>query len=372
MNIKLKSIQFFCFICLSSFLLSCGNNQSKELEILPPSKLVITVVSNENGRIEIQARAENANSYDFDSGDGKQTTTLKTNDGKVIYTYSQAGNYTIKVRAFATPTVFVEATQAVTISINNTTGIPTQGYTSPESYQGYRLAWKEDFDGNSLSSDWKQEIGTGNGGWGNNELQYYRPENTSVENGLLVITAKKESFSGSDYTSSRIITQGKRSFKYGRIDIRAVMPEGQGLWPALWMLGESISTVGWPKCGEIDIMEMIGGEPVNNRTTHGTVHWDNNGTYANFGKSYLKPNGKLSEQFHVYSVIWDEKAIRWYFDDILYNTVDITPAALSEFQANYFFIVNVAVGGKWPGSPNESTKFPQRMAVDYIRVFQKN
>ena len=372
MKIKLKNIQFLWFVCLSPFFLSCGSSASKELDVLPPSKLSITVNSNENGRLEIQARADNANSYDFDSGDGKQTTTLKASDGKFVYSYSQAGNYTIKVRAFSIPTVFVEATQTITISINNTTGIPTTGYTTPETYQGYRLAWKDDFDGNTLSSDWKHEIGTGDGGWGNSELQYYRPENTSVENGLLIITAKKESFNGQEYTSSRITTQGKRNFKYGRVDIRAVLPEGQGLWPALWMLGESITNVGWPKCGEIDIMEMIGGQPTNDKTTHGTVHWDNNGTYANFGKSYTNSNGKLSEQFHVYSIIWDEKAVRWYFDDVLYNTVDTTPSALSEFQANFFFIFNLAVGGKWPGSPIESTKFSQRMAVDYIRVFQLN
>ena len=372
MKKQLKNIRFLWLFMLPFFLLACGNSQSKDLEVLPPSNLTISVVSNENGRIEILAKAQNANFYDFLSGEERQTVPIQANDGRFTYTYLQGGNYTIKVRAFSTPTVSVELTQTLTISINNTTGIPTAGYSTPETYQGYRLAWKEDFDGNALSSDWKQEIGTGNDGWGNNELQYYRPENTTVEKGLLVITAKKENFSGREYTSSRIITQGKRNFKYGRIDIRAVMPEGQGLWPALWMLGESISTVGWPRCGEIDIMEMVGGQPTNDRTTHGTLHWDNNGTYASFSKSYVKPNGKLSEQFHVYSVIWDEKSIRWYFDDILYNTIDTTPAALSEFQANFFFILNVAVGGKWPGSPNESTKFPQRMAVDYVRVFQRN
>ncbi len=372
MKEQLKNIRFFCFFALLLLHFSCGSSQSNTPDVLPPSNLTITVVSNENGRVEILAKAQSTNFYDFQSGEAKQTTPIQANDGRFIYTYSQAGTYTVKIRAFSTPTVSVEATQSLTINIKNTTGIPTAGYTTPESHQGYRLAWKEEFDGNALSNDWKYEIGTGNGGWGNNELQYYRSENTSVENGMLIITAKKENFSGQEYTSSRIITQGKRNFKYGRIDIRAVMPEGQGLWPALWMLGESISTVGWPRCGEIDIMEMIGGQPTNDRTAYGTVHWDNNGSYASFGKNYIKPSGKLSESFHVYSIIWDEKTIKWYFDDILYNTIDTTPAALSEFQESFFFIVNVAVGGKWPGSPNESTKFPQRMAVDYIRIFQRN
>lgn len=372
MKIEIKAFQFFSLVLFAFFHIACGNNKGTELEVVPPSKLTITVISNENGRIEILANAQNANFYDFEAGDGKQSTPVQANDGKFVYTYTQAGNYTVKIRAFATAQVFVEATQSISVAINNTSGIPTTGYTTPQSYQGYTLAWKDEFDGNSLNSDWKHEIGTGSNGWGNNELQYYRPENTTVENGLLVITAKKESFSGQQYTSSRLVTQGKRNFKYGRVDIRAVMPEGQGLWSALWMLGESISTVGWPRCGEIDIMEMIGGQPTNDRTTHGTVHWDNKGTHANFGKSYTKPNGKLSDQFHVYSIVWDEKSIKWYFDDILYNTVDTSPADLSEFQERFFFIFNVAVGGNWPGSPTETTKFPQRMAVDYIRVFQRN
>lgn len=369
---KMKHIQFLWLFFLPLLLLACGNSQSKQLDVLPASNLTITVVSNENGRLEILAKANNANYYDFQSGDGKQTTPIEAKDGKFIHIYTQTGNYTIKVRAFATAQVFTEITQTVNVTIDNTSGIPKTGYTTPEVYQGYNLVWRDEFTSNTLSSDWKHEIGTGNNGWGNNELQHYRPENTTFENGLLIITAKKESFDGQNYTSSRIITQGKRSFKYGRIDIRAVMPEGQGIWPALWMLGESIPTVGWPRCGEIDIMEMIGGQPTNDKTTHGTPHWDNNGTYASFSKSYVNPNGKLSEQFHVYSVIWDEKTIKWYFDDILYNTLDITPAGLSEFQEKFFFILNVAVGGNWPGSPNTTTVFPQRMAVDYVRVFQRN
>jgi beta-glucanase (GH16 family) len=369
---KMKTMQSIFLIMLFALHWACSSNKSQDFDIVAPSNLTITVISNQNGRVEILAKANNANYYDFQSGDSKQTTPVEAKDGKFIYIYTQTGNYTMKVRAFATAQVFTESTQTVNINIDNTSGIPKTGYTTPETYQGYNLVWRDEFTGNTLSSDWKHEIGTGNNGWGNNELQHYRAENTSIEDGLLVITAKKENFSGRDYTSSRIITQGKRSFKYGRIDIRAIMPEGQGIWPALWMLGDNIGSVGWPRCGEIDIMEMIGGQPTNDRTTHGTVHWDNNGTYASFGKSYTKASGKLSDQFHVYSVIWDEKSIKWYFDDILYNTVDTTPAALSEFQEKFFFIFNVAVGGNWPGSPNTTTVFPQRMAVDYVRVFQRN
>jgi len=150
------------------------------------------------------------------------------------------------------------------------------------------------------------------------------------------------------------------------------MPEGQGLWPALWMLGDSFNTVGWPQCGEIDIMEMVGGPGPNRGDEYcfGTAHWDNNGTKADFGGSIRSSSGKLSQEFHVYSVIWDENAITWYFDDTQFHQIDIRPAALSEFKEPQFFIFNVAVGGIWPGSPDQSTVFPQQMVVDYVRVFQ--
>ncbi|GAB4329833.1 MAG: hypothetical protein OHK0038_03930 [Flammeovirgaceae bacterium] len=369
---KMKKYQYLLWVSL--FLFSCGSDKNEPL-VVAPTNLTFDVkqVGLVGGQIELTATALNANFFDFDPGDNKLTTPLLSNTGKFSYTYQQSGNYNLKVRAFATTQVFIEASKNFSVLVNNHDGLPTTGYSTPETYEGYTLVWKDEFKGTTLSSDWTHETGTGTGGWGNNELQFYRAENTVVQNDLLIITAKKEDFGGQQYTSSRIITRGKRSFKYGRIDIRAVMPEGQGIWPALWMLGENISSVGWPKCGEIDIMEMIGGSPTNDKTVHGTAHWDNNGSHASFGKSYVKESGKLSENFHVYSIIWDETKIRWYFDDILYNTIDITPADLNELKDNhFFFIFNVAVGGNWPGAPNESTKFPQRMAVDYVRVFQRN
>jgi beta-glucanase (GH16 family) len=248
--------------------------------------------------------------------------------------------------------------------------IPEEGYETPESYEGMTLVWRDEFDELNLE-DWTFEIGTGSNGWGNNELQYYREENTSILDGHLVIEARRESFGGRAYTSSRMITQNKQTFQYGRIDIRAALPEGQGLWPALWMLGSNFSTVGWPDCGEIDIMEMIGGSG-RESTVHGTVHWDNNGSYASFGGERTVTGPTLHEAFHVYTIIWDANQIRWLIDDVQYHVIDITPAALSEFRQDYFFIFNVAVGGNWPGSPDGTTMFPQRMYVDYVRVFQDN
>ena len=210
-------------------------------------------------------------------------------------------------------------------------------------------------------------ISFGSWGWGNNELQYYRQQNTSVENGYLTIMAKQEYYGGFNYTSSRIKTQGNIFHTYGRIDIRAKLPYGQGLWPALWMLGENFSSVGWPSCGEIDIMEMIGGNGWNDRTVHGTVHWEDNG-HASYGGHNTLSSGKLADEFHVFSIIWTPSSIKWLRDDIQYHIIDINN--LSAFHNNFFFIFNVAVGGNWPGSPDASTIFPQTMIVDYIRVFQ--
>jgi len=214
---------------------------------------------------------------------------------------------------------------------------------------------------------WKFEIGTGSSGWGNNELQYYRKENARIYEGNLVITAKEEAFNGRDYTSSRMITKGCYDFTYGRVDIRANLPTGQGIWPALWMLGDNISTVGWPSCGETDIMEIIGSAP---NKLHGTIHWSNNGDYASFGGDKTLSSGIFNDNFHVFSIEWDNTKIRWYLDGVEYHVVEITSAAMTEFHNKNFFIFNVAVGGNWPGSPNSTTVFPQRMIVDYIRVFQ--
>ena len=175
--------------------------------------------------------------------------------------------------------------------------IPTTGFTTPESYPGMELVWEDDFSSETLEDCWTHEIGTGNNGWGNNELQFYKEENTSIEDGHLVIEAREEAFGGSGYTSSRLITKGKKSFRYGRIDIRAVLPEGQGLWPALWMLGNKIDVVSWPASGEIDIMELTGDRP--NRVL-GTAHFGANFANHRFngGRTSLAGGRKFSDEFH--------------------------------------------------------------------------
>lgn len=247
--------------------------------------------------------------------------------------------------------------------------IPQTGYTTPESYPGMNLIWRDEFNAPALNASfWAYELGTGNGGWGNQEAQYYRPDNTSIYQGNLVIEARKENFGGSSYTSSRLITRDGFSFKYGRVDIRAALPSGQGIWPALWMLGSNITTTGWPSCGEIDIMEIVGHEP---NTLHGTAHWSGaGGGHIYLGGETTVANGTLQNEFHVYSIIWDDQQIRWLLDNQQYYSLDITLADRTEFHENFFFIFNVAVGGIWPGYPDATTVFPQRMIVDYIRVFQ--
>lgn len=247
--------------------------------------------------------------------------------------------------------------------------IPTKGYTTPTTYANLKAVWADEFNGTSLNETyWNYEIGNNNG-WGNNELQYYKKENTTVKDGYLIVEAKAENISGQSYTSSRLTTQNKFNLKYGRIDIRAALPKGQGIWPALWMLGKNITSVNWPKCGEIDIMEMIGG-PGKDNTVHGTVHWDNNNSHAQYGGSTQLSSGIFNDEFHVFSIVWDARKIVWYLDDKKFHEIDTTPAGLSEFQEEYFLLINLAVGGNWPGSPNASTIFPQHLIVDYIRVFQ--
>ena len=332
-----------------------------------PSNLNYNINNAANsGLVEVTATAANENFFTFVFIDGTDSTIITSVDGQASYSYFTSGTYKIKIRANLSTSQFIEAIDSVTVSFNSG-GVNNAGYTTPLNYPNYNLTWQDEFNGTSLSSDWTHEIGNGSWGWGNNELQYYRQQNTSVENGYLTIRAKQEYYGGFNYTSSRIKTQGNIFHTYGRIDIRAKLPYGQGLWPALWMLGENFSSVGWPSCGEIDIMEMIGGNGWNDRTVHGTVHWEDNG-HASYGGHNTLSSGKLADEFHVFSIIWTPSSIKWLRDDIQYHIIDINN--LSAFHNNFFFIFNVAVGGNWPGSPDASTIFPQTMIVDYIRVFQ--
>jgi beta-glucanase (GH16 family) len=248
----------------------------------------------------------------------------------------------------------------------------TTGYTTPSSYPGYQLAWSDEFIGNTLNpQNWTFDIGNNNG-WGNQELEYYTSStnNAFVSAGNLIIEARQESNNGFNYSSARLKTEGIQQFTYGRIDIRAKLPVAHGMWPALWMLGSNINSVPWPGCGETDIMELVGSNP--NRVT-GSMHWQNSdGSEGTYNNNYYLSSGDFSQQFHVFSLLWQHDTVQFYVDDSLYvnGSVNNVTSGTYPFNLPFFFILNVAVGGAWPGPPDNTTLFPQRMFVDYVRVFQ--
>ena len=247
---------------------------------------------------------------------------------------------------------------------------------------GYVLVWSDEFNGKKGSlldaSKWSYDIG--GTGWGNRELEFYtnRKENARIEHGKLLITAQAESYTAPggekfSYTSARLKTQGLFAQAYGRFEARIKLPAGQGIWPAFWALGEDITTVGWPKCGEIDIMENIGREP---GTNHGSLHAPSEAKRtSDLTETIALPAGRrLSDNFHVYAVEWDPGVVRFFLDSNLYATFTAAqwPAGGTwVFDHKFFLILNVAVGGNWPGVPDSTTKFPQTMQVDYVRVYKR-
>lgn len=233
---------------------------------------------------------------------------------------------------------------------------------SVASAQNWQLVWQDEFNG-SIGPDWVFE--TGAGGWGNNELEYYRQENATIENNQLVITAKRENFNGAAYTSARMKTQGRKSWTYGKIEARMAIPSFSGSWPAFWMLGSNIGSVGWPSCGEIDIMEHVNTAG----DVHGTVHWTgSNNAYASYGMA--TPVNVTA--YHTYSIEWTPAYIRWFVDGAQYNEINIQNNAggTEEFQKDFFILLNFAVGGNWPGFNIDNNAFPAKMYVDYVRVYQ--
>jgi beta-glucanase (GH16 family) len=232
---------------------------------------------------------------------------------------------------------------------------------------GWQLVWQDEFDGDAIDpKNWSYDIG--GGGWGNNEWEYYtnRSENAYLDDGKLIIEAREEKFQGRSYTSARLKTQGLQTFTYGRIEARMKLPSGKGIWPAFWMLGEDIYSKGWPACGEIDIMENIG----NPNTTYGTLHGPGYSGGGGIVSSYTVQEQPLDEEFHVYAIEWEPAEIRWYLDDALFFKV-INQSVPGEwvFDHPLFVILNLAVGGNWPGYPDESTPFPQQYIIDYVRVY---
>lgn len=242
--------------------------------------------------------------------------------------------------------------------------------------RSYQLVWEDNFDGNAGDSpdaaNWTYDIGRGDNGWGNEELQYYtdRAENVALDgSGHLVITAKRETFGGAAFTSARIKTQGLFEQTYGRIEARIKTPYGPGMWPAFWMLGTNVDIDGWPQCGEIDIMELRGQEP---NIIHGTVHGPGYSGGAAVTKSYGLENDRFDVDFHVFAVEWGVGYIDFYVDNTLYQRItpdDVTGEWV--YDHSFFIILNLAVGGTYVGFPTDGTPFPQTMMVDYVKVYQE-
>lgn len=250
--------------------------------------------------------------------------------------------------------------------------------------KGWRLSWSDEFKGQAGAavdaSKWTPQ--TGGTGWGNRELEFYTDstENAQLDGrGSLVITAISRQLPPSFkcwygpclYTSARLYTKAKFAQAYGRFEARMKLPAGQGVWPAFWLLGEDIDKVGWPSCGEIDIMENIGREP---SVVHGTIHGPGYNGAKGIGAPFTLQQGRVADGFHVYAVEWEPNAIRWYVDKQLYESrtpADLPAGARWVYDHPFFILLNFAVGGTWPGAPDKTTNFPQTMTVDYVRVYRR-
>jgi len=240
--------------------------------------------------------------------------------------------------------------------------------------RNYQLTWSDEFDGmagvSPDSTKWKFDIG--NGGWGNAELEYYtnRAANASLDgNGNLAITARKESYSGSAFTSARIKTSGLFEQPYGRFEARIKTPWGPGIWPAFWLLGSNIDSIAWPQCGEIDIMELRGQKP---NIISGTVHGPGYSGASGITKSFAFESNRFDVGFHLFAIEWGTDYIDFFVDGTLYQ--EITPNDVTGnwvFDQPFFMILNVAVGGNYVGFPTNQTPFPQSMLVDYVRVYRE-
>ncbi len=238
----------------------------------------------------------------------------------------------------------------------------------------YRLVWEDEFEGPAGelpdSTKWRFDIGTD---WGNAQLEYdtNRPENACLDGqGHLAITARKENYAGCAYTSARINTAGLFEMAYGRFEARIKLPIGKGIWPAFWLLGANFAQVGWPACGEIDIMEYRGQEP---QIVHGSLHGPGYSGGNAITKSYrLAGNEAFSDDFHIFAVEWHPNSITWYVDDVAFQKItpaDLPPGKRWVFDHPFFIILNVAVGGHFVGPPDSTTVFPQTMLIDWVRVY---
>jgi beta-glucanase (GH16 family) len=343
-NMKSLTVILLIFSMLS---VSCSKKSGSGTPVVTPSDLTISAVvsTDSSGNVSFTASATNAVKYDYDFGN-----YIAQNDvgGNITYKYPFSGTYTVTVTAKSAGGQTISKTISVSVAVALT------------------LAWSDEFDtpGSPDPSKWGFDIGTGSGGWGNNESEYYtnRQANAVISNGTLKIIALKESYNGSAYTSARMLTNNLYSFEYGRIDVRAKLPASTGTWPAIWMLGNNLATVGWPACGEIDIMEQSGSAK---STIYGTLHYPTE--VGQYGDGSTTPITTASTAFHVYSAMWTPASIQLSVDGVVYYT--LTNNLGIPFNQQFFIILNVAMGGNFGGTVDPAFTTDQ-MEVDYVRVYQ--
>ncbi len=362
-------------------------------------------------KVQVHLFCKKNNIQDYVIIDLQTTGEVNNGDGTYTYTQTRVGTYingdTILARFYtytpASGQVFypgpTDATWSVPLvyeggaasssSAASSSQAPLPQVPAPSnssdtwsSGAGWTLVWADEFSSLTINSaNWTHE--TGDWGWGNNELENYTTStnNSFINewngNGMLVIRAlyNGNGVALGNYTSARLKTQAKQYWQYGKVAARIQLPYGQGIWPAFWMLGENIGSAVWPACGEIDIMEMVGGDDIDpggdDKENIAAIHWDNSGwTYDS--ASQTLPSGILADDFHVFEIEWDSTQVVWKKDGTAFLTKNITSADMSEFHANFFILLNLAVGGNWPGYPDGTTVFPQYMYVDWVRVYSKD
>ncbi|MEP6713698.1 MAG: family 16 glycosylhydrolase [Ferruginibacter sp.] len=341
----MKKLSLFFFIGLIATGVSCSKGNSTPGNTgMPPANLTVTAnISTDNsGNVAFAAAATNAVTYDYDFGNGIFQTVAS---GIVTYKYLASGTYSVNVIAKSSGGQTISKSIQVIIAVTQS------------------LLWSDEFDvaGSPDPTKWGYDIG--GGGFGNNELEYYtnRQENVVVSNGTLKITAKAEPYNGSAYTSARMLTKDKFYTKYGKIEVRAKLPAGVGTWPAIWMLGSNFTTVPWPGCGEIDIMEHVG-KSLNK--IYGTLHHPGHSGANGDGSTVTIANA--TTEFHKYGLEWSAATIRFLVDDTPFYTFANTSSL--PFNQNFFIILNVAMGGNF-GGPVDAAFTSAAMEIDYVRVY---
>lgn len=345
-----NTILLLCLFLTTSSCKKADDGGASSSSSVPSNLLVNASPSADgSGAVSFTATANNAATYDYELGDG---TVKTTTSGSLLYQYTLIGTntFTVNVTAKSTSGLSIKKSIQVTVLVKTQTN---------------GLIWADEFntDGAPDATKWGYDLGSGNG-WGNAELEYYtnRSSNVKVEGGLLKITAQRENYNGSTFTSARMLSKDKFAFTYGKVEVRAKVPSGVGTWPAIWMLGSNVNTTPWPGCGEIDIMEHLGRD-LNN--IYATLHYP--GHFGSTADGATKRISNASTEFHIYTLDWSASAIKISVDGTVVHTVANTTAI--PFNHDFFIIMNVAMGGNFGGVVDSSVN-TAIMEVDYIRVYK--